>query len=62
MMVLGLVVMHALTGTFGAEMMAYVAGWSTKEMQHISYEMASLHCLDSLLFAKIEKKFRPSAT
>ena len=52
MMVLTLVVMHALTGTFGAEIMAYVGGWSAKEMQHI--QMASLHCLDSL-FAKIQK-------
>ena len=33
MMVLGLVVMHALTGAFGAEMMAYVGEWRTKQMQ-----------------------------
>ena len=29
------VVMHVLTGAFGAEMMAYIGGWRTKQMQHI---------------------------
>ena len=34
-MVLTLVFMHALTGTFWAEIMAYVGQWRANEMQHI---------------------------
>ena len=60
MKVLPLVVMHASTGTFGAEMMAYIGGWRTKQMQHIY--MASLHCLDSILFTKNHKKVSHSAS
>ena len=35
MTLLALVVTHVLTGAFGAEMMAYVGGLRTNEMQHI---------------------------
>ena len=35
MTLLALVVMHVLTGAFGAEMMAYVGGLRTNEMQYI---------------------------